>query len=347
MTKEAKANNDFKSDVTRLTWQLKLFVAAMTVMDRVAPAVATDFMLSKFLQPRRKKDASYEAKLPAGARRITVMHNDIELAGWAWGETGPSILVIHGWESHTGRMLPLVKLLLGQGFRVVTLDAPGHGLSPKAETHLVDVGYAIKAMLEQHGPFEGVIAHSFGAAATAIMLAHEPHLMPEKLVLMSPMRDLAQQLDIFTRIAHLSPQGCARLKEQIAQRIGMPFEQCSTVEAVRAFTTPGLVVHDRHDTLIPYEGGATVAENWSGARFITTDGLGHRLGLGDDSVFSRVLAFLRDALPEDEGFALMPEQPRRNSQDRLQNETARKKVNRRRVTLDNPLALRGNDYQTL
>jgi pimeloyl-ACP methyl ester carboxylesterase len=205
MTQQASVNKDFKSDVTQLTWPLKLFVAALNGLDRLAPNVSTHLMLSKFVQPRRKKDCSYESRLPDGARRLAVQHNSQSLTGWAWGDSGPAILVLHGWESHTGRMLPLIKPLLAQGYRVFALDAPGHGLSPQARTHLLDVGEAIRAMMTQHGPFYGVIAHSFGAAATAVLLARHPELMPEKLVLLSPMRDLDQHLDIFARIAQLSP----------------------------------------------------------------------------------------------------------------------------------------------
>lgn len=102
----------------------------MQVVERIAPAVVTKMMLDKFLTPRRKKDSDYTGRLPAGAQRVSVNHRNLELTGWRWEENGPSILVVHGWESHTGRMLPLIKPLVAQGCRVLALDAPGHGLSP-------------------------------------------------------------------------------------------------------------------------------------------------------------------------------------------------------------------------
>jgi pimeloyl-ACP methyl ester carboxylesterase len=283
---------DFKGNVTKLSPQLQVFVAAIRMLERVAPSLAARFMAEKFVTPRRKKNVNYTGALPAGGRRIVVFHNMSKLTGWAWGDDGPAILLVHGWEGHTGRMIPLVEPLLNAGYRVFALDAPGHGLSPQAKTHLLDVGQAIRAMMEQHGPFHGVIAHSFGAAATAIMLEDEPGLMPEKLVLLSPMRDLQQHFDIFARIGRLSPTMRERVHELAAGRVGRHFEQVSTVEAVRKLKRPGLVIHDRDDTLIPYDTGLSVASNWHGAQFITTEKLGHRLALKDADIWQQIIEFL-------------------------------------------------------
>ncbi len=283
---------DFKGDVTKLSLKLKIFVAAIRALEKLSPTTAAHLMADKFVTPRRKQHADYTPQLPAGARRVEVFHNLTKLTGWAWGDQCPAVLLIHGWEGHTGRMIPLVEPLLQQGYRVFTLDAPGHGLSPTTKTHLLDVGSGIQAMIEQHGPFHAVIAHSFGAAATAIMLAREPQLMPEKLVLLSPMRDLQQHFDIFASIAQLSSQCKKRVKGLVAECVGLPFEMVSAIEAVRTFSVPGLVIHDRDDTLIPYEVGAMIAQNWRGARFVSTSNLGHRQGLNNADVLNAILNYL-------------------------------------------------------
>ena len=292
MAQQEQYTKDFKGDVTQLTWQLKLFVSALKLLERISPTVAAHLMLEKFLTPRRKRESDYTAELPAGARRIEIFYNMVKLTGWEWGGDGPSVLLVHGWEGHTGRMLPLVRPLLEQGYRVFALDAPGHGFSPVAKTHLVDVGRAIQAMIEQHGPFYCIIGHSFGASAASIMLARNPQLMPERLVLLSPMRDIQQHFDIFASVAQLSPKLRAKVRALAPGRVGMEFEQVSTIDAVRTFIVPGLVIHDRHDTLIPYEGGALIAQNWRGSQFFSTDKLGHRRGLRNAVVQQAILDFL-------------------------------------------------------
>jgi len=292
MTQENLTTNEFKGDVTRLSLKLRLFVAAMQAAERIAPGVVTRLMLTKFLTPRRKKDSDYRSRLPAGAQPVVVQHEQMELTGWSWGETGPKLLVVHGWESHTGRMLPLIKPLVKAGYRVYSLDAPGHGLSPAAQTDLMDVSYAVQAMLVQHGPFDGLIAHSFGAAATMLALARAPHLAPEKLVLLSPMRDMVQHLEIFAAIAQLSPAAQERLQTAVSRHLGFSLDKCNAVAAARQLPRPGLIIHDRDDLLIPHEVGQAVAHNWQGSHFISTDRLGHRRGLGNKTVLGHLTAFL-------------------------------------------------------
>lgn len=292
MTQTNLSTKEFKGDVTQLSARLRLFVAAMQVMERIAPSLVTNMMLDKFLTPRRKRDSDYTGRLPTGARRVSVRHGNLELTGWSWDGDGPAVLVVHGWESHTGRMLPLIKPLVARGYRVLSLDAPGHGLSPAAQTDVLDVSYAVQAALAQHGPFDGVIAHSFGAAATAVALARAPHLAPEKVILLSPMRDMEQHVEIFANIAQLSPVALERLKTRIAERVGLSLAQCGAVEAVRTFARPGLVIHDRDDLLIPYAVGQSVAQNWAGAQFVGTEKLGHRRGLGNPAVLNHLFTYL-------------------------------------------------------
>lgn len=296
MNKQQNTNSSFKSDVKHLTWPLRLFVAAMNGLDQLMPQVTSRLMLAKFVAPRRKKNGRYTSRLPAGATRLAVQHNNQTLTGWCWDGDGPAILVVHGWESHTGRMSPLIKALLAHGCRIFALDAPGHGMSPQANTHLQDVGEAIRAMIEQHGSFHGIVAHSFGAAATAVMLSRHPELMPDKLVFLSPMRDLAQHLDIFAAVAQLTPARKERLQELVRQRLGLSFEDCSTVAAVRTFSRPGLVIHDQNDRLIPHAVGEEIARNWAGTRFVSTSRLGHRRGLSCQQVVSHITDYLADGV---------------------------------------------------
>lgn len=286
------STKDFKGDLKHLSWGLRLLRLIGQVIGQLFPQLWSPLLVYIFTHPRRKKDISYAQRMPYGARRLEVFHNLMRLTGWKLGETGPAVLLVHGWESNVGRMLTLVESLLEQGYRVFAFDAPGHGLSPNSATNLVDVGYAVQSIIEQHGPFDSIIAHSFGAAATAIMLAHEPQLAPRRLVLFSPMRDLQQQIDVFADVARLSSACKTQLEIEITRRVGLPLEKCSTVEAVRSLNISGLVVHDHDDRLIPYLVGVSVAQHWHGSQLISTDRLGHQLALRHPEVISQIVDFL-------------------------------------------------------
>ena len=53
------------------------------------------------------------------------------------GEPGPrTVVILHGWGSHAARFAPLAQSLVAQGWRVLAIDAPGHGSSPGRRSSL-------------------------------------------------------------------------------------------------------------------------------------------------------------------------------------------------------------------
>ena len=282
--------------VARLSPVLKAFAWSMRGLDRIAPRLTTELMLKHFIGPRRRRNSDYRRFLPAGAQRLAVDHRGRTLTGWRWGETGPAVLLVHGWEDHCGAMLSLVQPLHERGFRVFALDAPGHGLSPDMDTHLLDTGAALAALMEQVGRFQAIIAHSYGAAATSILLDRQPQWTPDHLTLVSPMQDIGQHLGIFAGIAGLSLAGWNRLRHRVAELLGQSLDEVSTLKVACRLRIPGLIIHDREDPLIPYAVSARVAERWQAADLLATQGLGHRRTLGCPDVVGAILGHIERSL---------------------------------------------------
>jgi pimeloyl-ACP methyl ester carboxylesterase len=60
---------------------------------------------------------------------------------------------------------------------------------------------------------------------------------------------------------------------------------------VRELQLPGLIVHDREDTIAPYAGSLEIHRNWPASRLVTTSGLGH--SLPGASVVQTVMDYIR------------------------------------------------------
>jgi pimeloyl-ACP methyl ester carboxylesterase len=56
---------------------------------------------------------------------------------------------------------------------------------------------------------------------------------------------------------------------------------------------PALIVHDLDDAEVPYREGQLLAHSWSGARLVTTAGLGHRRILRDARVIEEAVELFR------------------------------------------------------
>lgn len=279
----------FKSDTIRVPRTIELIRLSFRMLNRVSPVLADDLALHLFLRVRRKR-VSYEGYLPKGAQKIEIVHNLRKLNGYKWGAGEATVLLVHGWESHLGQMLSFVEPLLAQGYSVIAFDAPGHGSSPNQPATISDFAYAIEDVIDQYGPIEAVIAHSFGAAATVLSLARFSSSV-KKLALLAPMTKLDDHISIYARIAALPAAMITRLRNRVASHIGAPVEQFDALEAAESLNLETLVLHDEVDQTIAAESGRHLADQLN-AKFMSTKGLGHRGLLRDAAVIDAVRNFL-------------------------------------------------------
>jgi pimeloyl-ACP methyl ester carboxylesterase len=286
--------------VAALSLPLRLFAGSMRQLDKLAPDAVTRLMLHHFVHPRRPSSADYSRLLPAGARPLSLQHRGTELRGWCWQPCAqeavhrPTVVLVHGWEDHTGAMLPMVTPLLARGYRVLALDAPGHGLSQRTHTDLHDYGQALLQLLRMENSVYGIVAHSWGAAATSLLLARQPELQPARLALIAPMQGIRQHLSIFAGIAGMCELRQQRLARLLLQRLPVPIEQLCALQAVSSLQIPGLLVHDIRDPLIPHNTASAIAQHWSAAQLMNTRDLGHRRILANPAVHERLVRFLEE-----------------------------------------------------
>lgn len=66
-----------------------------------------------------------------GYRRVALAGQDCRVATFYWRPLQPRgvVCLVHGLFDHAGLFQPLVRHLLGQGYSVIMVDLPGHGIS--------------------------------------------------------------------------------------------------------------------------------------------------------------------------------------------------------------------------
>jgi pimeloyl-ACP methyl ester carboxylesterase len=229
----------------------------------------------------------------------------ILLPTWKWGE-GPSILLVHGWGGHAGRLTPFVPALVGAGFSVISFDAPGHGEAPGRYSSLPDFVAAIRAVALEHGPFEAAIGHSLGAAACA--LAARDGLL-SRIVLLAPPAEAEKYTGRFARFFGIPPGTHDALKRRLERRYRIRWSDLRV--AGNGCPARLLVFHDLRDGKIPLKDGEEVVRTWPNAELVRTRGLGHHRILRDPRVIARAVAFVGGASA---GAALAP---RRRGPSRL------------------------------
>lgn len=275
---------------------LKWLRTGFQFLGAIAPNVTGRIALNMFLTPRKRPFSASAQQIMQQAERVTIPHGSRQLAAYVWAGDGPTVLLVHGWESNASVMRGFVRPLRAQGFRVVAFDGPAHGRSTGKQTNFVDYSGAIETVIKAVGPVQAIVAHSFGAAATLFTLSREPQLGVERVVSIGSPSRLQEMVEIWTTFVGMPRLSVAEMQRKLVDRVGLPLEGIAVETAVAHLAVPGLIIHDAADTVVPYANAQAIQQHWQQATLITTQGLDHRGPLQDREVLRQVTAFLSEPL---------------------------------------------------
>jgi pimeloyl-ACP methyl ester carboxylesterase len=255
------------------------------------PELAGAWAERLFLTPPRAGGAAAALDL-IDARASFIEHRGRQIATWRWGgNDAPAVILAHGWGGHAAQMRAFVFPLLKAGFRVIAYDQPAHGVSEGKLTGLPDFAEVLSEVAWHYGAAHAFIGHSLGAAAGALALANGKARF-ERAVLISPPADLVGYSRRFARWYWMPEAVRDAMQNAIEERYGMLWQDLEVARLAPRLSAPALVIHDREDRHVPWTQGARVAQLWPGARLMSTDGLGHRRILEDETVAGAAADFI-------------------------------------------------------
>jgi pimeloyl-ACP methyl ester carboxylesterase len=285
-TASSQGKDDGKS--RRVPPALKILRWNFRNVGRVAPGLMSSLGLYFWFRPQapRRPRPEDQAILDA-ARELAIESGGERLAVYVWGEDEqPAIFLMHGWSGRAAQMTAFVEPLREAGYRVVALDAPGHGKNPRRRVKVSDITSAISKTSEEHGPFEGVLAHSLSTLWCSVSMGRGG-LQAKRAVSVCGVASMDPMIEHFSRLLDLPKPVGASLADKVNGAIPEDFWDHSTM------TVPVLFIHDKDDDFIPYEVGERLSREWPDARLHTTSGLGHRRILRDPGVIAKAIEFFR------------------------------------------------------
>lgn len=264
---------------------------ALGASSLVAPGLAGLWAERLFLSPPRAPLPADELPEFRGARTRWIVHRGRRIATWSWGaHDRPAVLLVHGWGGNAVQMRAFVPALLAEGLRVVAFDHPAHGLSEGTLTGLPDLADAITEVAWEHGRMRAIVAHSVGGPATALALARG--LPAERVVLVSAPSDFVGHSRRFARWHWMPESVRSAMQAAIEERFGVRWTELEVGRIAPRLAVPALLIHDRNDRVVGWKQGRVFAQQWPGARFLLTQGLGHGRILQDDGVVRTVADFI-------------------------------------------------------
>lgn len=247
-----------------------------------------------FFSPTRYEVKPSDREIIEWGNNYRVPFEDGELAVTTWGSNGPAVLLMHGWGGARAQMTGFVDPLLFAGYRVVAYDQPAHGESDGKLTNLLEIAPTMDLIAKQEGPFDAIIAHSFGTLISSYSLVNRNFPAPSKLVYFGAFNQLMDALPRFQAIAQLPDEIMDGLREMINEKFGKDVLDAIVNEIlVQQIHIPALMFHDKSDNVTPVEDSRAIARAWQNVQYIETDGLGHRGALQSKEIHEQVVRFLR------------------------------------------------------
>jgi pimeloyl-ACP methyl ester carboxylesterase len=251
---------------------------------RVAPQAVASKMRRQFMTPHELPPRAWELPLLTQAERITLRFG---LSALRWG-SGPTVLLMHGWEGRPTQFAELIKALVQAGYAVVALDAPAHGRSPGQEANVVVFARALLEAASELPPLQAVIGHSMGGASA--LLATQMGLRAEAVVSIAAPSRILSMLRIFARHMGLPAQARAHFIRLVEEEAGMPVGRLDVARYQLDF--PGLIVHAADDPVVPYSEAQVIHEAWFDSRLLRLEQGGHQRVLADPRLIQAVVQLL-------------------------------------------------------
>lgn len=291
---------------------MKVIRAAFGVGERIAPRLAGHAGFALFARtPSAKAQTPAErlAASKASAFMQTARHHRLRLEkGFVTvhefrPEPGVeaqrgSVLVLHGWRSRTEYMRAIIEGHRLAGYRVWSLDLPGHGASSGRSLNMLTALKAVRLCGDWFGPFEAVIGHSFGGAvavnAVVGSVAAIPPLAAARLVVIAAPNAISDVLDGFASQINLGARSRVALARRIEVLTGRTVEDFTGSRLLANVKVPTLVVHAPDDREVPASDAEAYAAAGDHVRPYWASGLGHRRILSDEYVVRAIVAFALD-----------------------------------------------------
>ncbi|MBW8684913.1 alpha/beta fold hydrolase [Chitinophaga rhizophila] len=280
---------------------MKKYRLAFSIIGTISPRMAAKTFLHFFSKPPRRtfrhhhltlRQSAAESNTPLTAYAFS--KQQINVKTYSWGNSGPRILLLHGWGGSALDFGHMVNTLVDNGYQVISFDQPAHGFSTGKNSNMIQWMHVIRAILEKYPGIYGIIGHSFGGLAATLTLAREQVYVPKLIIIAASISAPAifdeaydlMQLD--NKVRKVIP-GIVRekLKDDIATMdMHQQFRQVKTNRM--------LFIYDENDEIISPKQSAYFLEQHPEVEGFAIRGEGHYKIIRDQQVLDKIVNYLQE-----------------------------------------------------
>lgn len=276
---------------------LKYLQTKFKTLGMLSAAIAGKMAFDLFCTPypkykKRKAPAIFHQ---AKKWKVTTQDN-INLHGFEWtpaNKNGQTVLIVHGYASFGYKFESYIQPLLKMGFRVLIMDAPGHGLSEGKYINIPVYMNALEEAIKVQGPVDHFIGHSLGGITLALMAEKITAPEKHKFVLIAPATKTTTTFDNYFNMMHLSEDIRKAFIEFVLSKTPHTLDYFEADRAIQDYKGPLLWVHDRDDLVCPYKDVILFQKKAKeNIKFLITNELGHNKVYKNQGVIDQIMVFL-------------------------------------------------------
>ena len=276
--------------MTRKTLIFALLRLFFRTFGRWIPRLGAWAALRLFCTPFPAKLSTPAKAFLDGSRRGSVKLQGLEIETFERG-AGPTVLLLHGWNSHAASLRAFAGPLVDRDCRVLAVNLPAHGGSSGARTNMLECSRVIADLIRREAPVKGLITHSFAGPAALLALRDAPDLPVERVVTIGSPIDMDKVFRDYAIRFGLSAAIEMEFRDRIDRFFGEPFLDIDFPAVAASLGDRMLVVHDVEDADVPVVEARALARG-EGVESFITEGYGHNRILRRDPVMERVVGFL-------------------------------------------------------
>jgi len=243
-----------------------------------------------FCTPRKGKVLKVQKGFLEDAKDLLLEKEGKTIQTYRWIGAGPTVLLMHGWESNSYRWRNFIPILQAEDYNIIAMDAPAHGNSGGNTMHLPLYAECAQTVIETYHP-KYIIGHSLGGMTMLYNQYKYLNVKVEKLVSLAAPSELSDFMRQYKAILGLSNKMMRILEAYFIKKFNVNFAEFSSSKFVKQINKKGLLIHDELDKIAPIWCTEQVHTNWQGSQLIRTKGLGH--SLHQDKIRNKVVEFLK------------------------------------------------------
>lgn len=256
----------------------------------ISPERTAEKAFQLFCTPRKGKVGPGQKSFLENAKDNILEISDIAVQTYLWPGEGPTILLMHGWESNSYRWRNLISRLQKERYTIIAFDAPAHGNSSGNILNVPLYAECAQKVIETYSPTH-IIGHSMGGMTMIYNQYKHPNTDIQKMVSLAAPSELLDFMGQYQRMLGLTKRLMKNLDNHVMKSFNFWPVDFSTPKFAKKISKKGLLIHDELDAIAPISSSERVHAQWKNSTFIKTKGLGH--SLHQDKVRNQIIEFLK------------------------------------------------------